>query len=91
MRMRSQDLGVTPFFQGFNPAFQLPNSGKGKAREADFEAAFANAMASLNMNSENSKVFLPSHRKNTSHMFYITKFTNNRLFSFPSLLLIHGS
>lgn len=53
MRMRSQDLGVTSFFQGFNPAFQLPNSGKGKAREADFEAAFANAMASLNMNSEN--------------------------------------
>jgi len=54
MRLRSQDLGVTPFLQGFNSAFQVPDSGKGKAREADFEAAFVNAMASLNMKSENT-------------------------------------
>lgn len=38
------------FFQGFNaasPSLVDTSKGKGKAREADFEAAFAQAAASL--------------------------------------------
>ena len=54
MRMRNQEFGITPFFQGVNPTFQRSDGGKGKAREADFEAAFAHAMESLNLTSESS-------------------------------------
>lgn len=41
-------MGSSAFYQGFNPALQtMPDNGKGKAREADFETAFAQAFASL--------------------------------------------
>lgn len=37
------------------------------------------------------KMALPSHRKNSSHMFHITEFTKNSFVSFPPLHFIHRS
>ncbi|KAG6335580.1 hypothetical protein ID866_3520 [Astraeus odoratus] len=54
MNMHGQTLSTPPLFQGFNLSAQLSDSGKGKAREADFETAFANVMASINISSESS-------------------------------------
>jgi peroxin-5 len=45
------------FFQGFNvasPSLADMSKGKGKAREADFEAAFAQAAASLQNQQQSS-------------------------------------
>ncbi|KAL4073917.1 TPR-like protein [Scleroderma citrinum] len=66
MRMHSQDLSATPFFQGFNPAFQPSSTGKGKAREADFEAAFAQVTASFNKTAENTARIVELDENTTS-------------------------
>lgn len=52
--MDVQSFPTSSFSHSFVRVSQPVDSGKGKAREADFEAAFAQAVASLHIDSENS-------------------------------------
>lgn len=54
MPMNVQSFPTSSFFHSFTRVSQPLDNGKGKAREADFEAAFAQAVASLHIDSENS-------------------------------------
>ncbi|KAI6134521.1 TPR-like protein [Pisolithus croceorrhizus] len=52
--MNVHSFPTSSFFHSFTRVSQPLDNGKGKAREADFEAAFAQAVASLHIDSENS-------------------------------------
>ncbi|KAF9227363.1 TPR-like protein [Gyrodon lividus] len=48
MNMYGSNLGTPAFYQGLGPTlYTVSDKGKGKARDADFEAAFVQAVASL--------------------------------------------
>jgi peroxin-5 len=50
--MYGSNLGAPAFYQGLNPTLCTVSDkgkGKGKARDADFEAAFSQAVASLSI------------------------------------------
>jgi peroxin-5 len=48
MSMYGSNLGTPAFYQGLGPTLHTASDkGKGKARDADFEAAFSQAVASL--------------------------------------------
>ncbi|KIJ68144.1 hypothetical protein HYDPIDRAFT_165843 [Hydnomerulius pinastri MD-312] len=53
--MYGSSLGASPYYHGFTPVPQIASDkGKGKARESDFEAAFAQAVASLQIDDTES-------------------------------------